>query len=135
MKPEGFDPLYALAVFLLMGVITSALRALPFFAARWLRHSSVVARLGRFLPPAIMVLLLLHVLAGLAALGAAQRVWQHGGVCGFADAAIASTRAASEVPEIATLPYMRNHTKQNGHPKADGRCSCTNSERIQRRTA
>lgn len=62
----AFAPLYVLSVFVIMAVISAGLRALPFFAARWLKHSSTVARLGRFLPPAIMVLLLLHTLVGLA---------------------------------------------------------------------
>ncbi|MBR4736472.1 MAG: AzlD domain-containing protein [Rhodocyclaceae bacterium] len=62
----GFAPLYTITVFVLMAVISAGLRALPFFAGRWLKHSSTVTRLGRFLPPAIMVLLLLHTLVGLA---------------------------------------------------------------------
>lgn len=46
--------------------VTFGLRALPFLAARRLRAQPTVQRLGRFLPLAIMTLLLLHALAGAA---------------------------------------------------------------------
>ena len=58
---------YLLAVIIAMGVVTFALRALPFVAAQWLQRHPVVGCLGRFLPPAIMLLLLLHAMVGAAA--------------------------------------------------------------------
>lgn len=60
------EPGYALGVILAMALITFALRALPFVAARWLQAHPMVDKLGRFLPLAIMVLLLLHALRGSA---------------------------------------------------------------------
>lgn len=60
------EPGYAFGVILAMSLITFALRALPFVAARWLHAHPLVERLGRFLPLAIMVLLLLHALRGAA---------------------------------------------------------------------
>lgn len=55
---------YAIAAILVMGLVTFALRALPFIAAFWLERSPLVRRLGAFLPPAIMMLLLIHSAAG-----------------------------------------------------------------------
>jgi branched-subunit amino acid transport protein AzlD len=52
---------------LAMGAVTFALRALPFFAAQWLQRHPVVGRLGKFLPLAIMTLLLLHTGLGASA--------------------------------------------------------------------
>ena len=60
------DTYYAIAVIALMALITFALRALPFVASRWLQSHPAVRRLGRFLPLAIMTLLLLHTLVGSA---------------------------------------------------------------------
>ena len=60
------DPYYTIAVIAMMALITFALRALPFVASRWLQSHPVVRRLGRFLPLAIMTLLLLHTLVGSA---------------------------------------------------------------------
>jgi branched-subunit amino acid transport protein AzlD len=54
------DKGYVLGVLVAMGGVTFLLRALPFFAAQWLRRHALVERLGRFLPLAIMTLLLLH---------------------------------------------------------------------------
>lgn len=51
---------YVLAAIVAMGAITFFIRALPFLGARWLRGSPVVRRIGVFLPPAIMALLLIH---------------------------------------------------------------------------
>ncbi len=59
---------YALGVLAAMAVVTFGLRALPFLAARWLQSHPLVQRLGRFLPLAIMALLLLHTLVGSARL-------------------------------------------------------------------
>jgi branched-subunit amino acid transport protein AzlD len=56
----------ALGAITAMAVVTFGLRALPFLAARWLQNSPLVQRLGRFLPLAIMTLLLLHTLVGQA---------------------------------------------------------------------
>lgn len=51
---------YVLSAIVAMGAITFLIRALPFLGARWLRGSPVVRRIGVFLPPAIMALLLTH---------------------------------------------------------------------------
>jgi len=56
----------ALWAMLAMAAVTFGLRAVPFLAARWLRHHPLVQRLGRFLPLAIMTLLLVHTLVGSA---------------------------------------------------------------------
>ena len=56
------DTSYALGVLAAMAVVTFGLRALPFLAARFLQSHPLVQRLGRFLPLAIMTLLLLHTL-------------------------------------------------------------------------
>ncbi|MHB8950542.1 MAG: branched-chain amino acid transporter permease [Rhodoferax sp.] len=56
------DTPYALGVLAAMAVVTFGLRALPFLAARFLQSHPLVQRLGRFLPLAIMTLLLLHTL-------------------------------------------------------------------------
>jgi len=58
------DTSYALGVLAAMAVVTFGLRALPFLAARFLQSQPLVQRLGRFLPLAIMTLLLLHTLVG-----------------------------------------------------------------------
>ena len=60
------DPGYALAALLTMAVVTFGLRALPFLAAKFLQKHPLVQQLGRFLPLAIMSLLLLHTLVGSA---------------------------------------------------------------------
>ena len=57
---------YLLAVIFLMGAITFGLRALPFLSAQWLKRSPVIQHLGRFLPLAIMALLLVHSASGAA---------------------------------------------------------------------
>lgn len=51
---------YVLGAIAVMGLVTFALRALPFVADHWLRRQPVVERLGQFLPLAIMSLLLVH---------------------------------------------------------------------------
>ena len=61
------DSLYVALVILVMAAVTFGLRALPFVAARFLTRHPIIRALGQFLPPAIMVLLLLHSLNGLAA--------------------------------------------------------------------
>jgi branched-subunit amino acid transport protein AzlD len=58
------DIAYAVGAITAMAVVTFGLRALPFLAARFLQSSPLVQRLGRFLPLAIMTLLLLHTLVG-----------------------------------------------------------------------
>lgn len=60
------DPAASAAAIAAAAAVTFALRALPFVGARWLRAHPVVQRLGRFLPLAIMTILLLHALAGAA---------------------------------------------------------------------
>lgn len=59
------DTGYVLLAIAAMGAVTFALRALPFMAAKWLQRSPRVLYLGRFLPPAIMTILLLHSLRDL----------------------------------------------------------------------
>lgn len=58
------DSTYALGALAAMALVTFGLRALPFLAARFLQSHPLVQRLGRFLPLAIMTLLLLHTLVG-----------------------------------------------------------------------
>lgn len=60
------DNAYVIAVIAAMGLVTFAIRALPFVAAQWLQKHPLVTRLGRFSPLAIMTLLLLHSLVGSA---------------------------------------------------------------------
>ena len=60
------DSVYVIAVIVIMGLVTFAIRALPFFAAHWLQEHPIVTRLGRFSPLAIMTLLLLHSMVGSA---------------------------------------------------------------------
>jgi branched-subunit amino acid transport protein AzlD len=60
------DNVYLLAVIVAMGAVTFGLRALPFLSAQWLRKSPAVRHLGRFLPLAIMALLLVHSASGAA---------------------------------------------------------------------
>jgi branched-subunit amino acid transport protein AzlD len=54
------NSLYVVTVIAAMGLVTIALRALPFVAAQWLKKHPVVQGLGQFLPLAIMTLLLVH---------------------------------------------------------------------------
>lgn len=58
------DSAYALWAIAIMTAITVLLRALPFLGAPWLRRFPLVMQLGRFLPSAIMTLLLLDTLRG-----------------------------------------------------------------------
>lgn len=60
------DSGYVVSVLVAMGVVTFALRALPFVAANWLQKHPVVQSLGEFLPLAIMTLLLTHTVVGAA---------------------------------------------------------------------
>lgn len=57
------DSGYVITVIVAMGLVTFGLRALPFVAAQWLQDHPLVKRLGRFLPLAIMAVLLLHSMA------------------------------------------------------------------------
>jgi branched-subunit amino acid transport protein AzlD len=54
------DTTYTLQALAVMGLVTFGLRALPFVAAQWLERHQEVRALGRFLPLAIMALLVLH---------------------------------------------------------------------------
>jgi branched-subunit amino acid transport protein AzlD len=58
---------YVVGVTVAMGLVTFALRALPFVAAQWLEKHPLVQRLGQFLPLAIMTLLLVNSMMGAAA--------------------------------------------------------------------
>jgi len=60
------DTAYAFGVLIAMALVTFGLRALPFLAARFLQSHPMVQGLGRFLPLAIMTLLLIHTLVGSA---------------------------------------------------------------------
>lgn len=60
------DAAHVVGVILGMGAVTALLRLLPFVAARWLGRHPAVQRLGGFLPPAIMMLLVLHSVLGSA---------------------------------------------------------------------
>jgi branched-subunit amino acid transport protein AzlD len=60
------DNTYVAGVIVAMGLLTFALRALPFVAAHWLKNHPRVHRLGQFLPLAIMTLLLVHAAVGAA---------------------------------------------------------------------
>ncbi|MCC2597126.1 AzlD domain-containing protein [Pusillimonas sp. MFBS29] len=66
------ETLYVLGVLAAMAAVTFALRAIPFFAAQWLRNNPLIRHLGRFLPLAIMTLLVLHSVVGLAGQHAAK---------------------------------------------------------------
>ena len=61
------DNLYVVGVIIAMGLVTFALRALPFFAGQWLQKHPMVHSLGQFLPLAIMTLLLVN--STIAAMG------------------------------------------------------------------
>lgn len=54
----------ALLATVVMAAITFGLRALPFVAAGFLRRHRLIRELGRFLPAAILALLLIHTLLG-----------------------------------------------------------------------
>jgi branched-subunit amino acid transport protein AzlD len=58
---------YAVAAVVGMAAVTVLLRAVPFLAASPLKRYPIVERLGRFLPSAIMTLLVLQTLHGSAA--------------------------------------------------------------------
>ena len=59
------QPGYVLGTIVAMALVTFGLRGLPFWAAPWLRRHAIVGRLGRYLPLAIMTVLLVH--AGMGA--------------------------------------------------------------------
>lgn len=69
------DSGYAVAAIAGMAAVTILLRAVPFLGAPLLKRYPIVERLGRFLPPAIMTLLLLHTLHGSASANSAGP-WQ-----------------------------------------------------------
>lgn len=54
----------AIKATLVMTAVTFGLRALPFVAAGFLRRHRIIRELGRFLPAAILALLLIHTLTG-----------------------------------------------------------------------
>ena len=60
------DRTYVLGAIVAMALVTVLLRALPFVAATLLQKHAIVQRLGRFLPLAIMSLLLMHAMVGAA---------------------------------------------------------------------
>ena len=99
------DASYAIWAIVGMGAVTLALRALPFLAAPWLRRYPVIARLGHFLPPAIMTLLLLDTLRGSSA-GNPAGPWQE--LLAIAVALVLQWRWHRPLPSIlgATLVYV-----------------------------
>ena len=103
------DATYVVGVVMAMGAVTFALRALPFVAARWLQRHAVVARLGRFLPMAIMVLLLLHASVSMAQ-GHARGFWAEAVAVLLALALQWWGRNALASMAVATVVYvlMRN---------------------------
>lgn len=58
--------IYIVAILFSVGV---AIRGLPFVFSKKLSESALVTKLGQFLPPAIMILLLLHSLKDIKFLG------------------------------------------------------------------
>ena len=60
------DALSVVGAIVAMGLVTFVLRGLPFVAAKWLQKNNLVMRLGKFLPLAIMTLLLVHAVMGSA---------------------------------------------------------------------
>ena len=58
---------YLLCVFVAMMLVSFAERAVPFVASDWLKKQKWVDDLGKFLPLAIMVLLVVHAALGAAA--------------------------------------------------------------------
>lgn len=64
MQVQPLDTIYLLSVFVAMGLVSFAERALPFVAAKWLKKQRWVSSLGAFLPMAIMVLLTVHAATG-----------------------------------------------------------------------
>ena len=61
------DLAYLFSVFAAMMLVSFAERAVPFVASDWLKKQKWVDDLGKFLPLAIMVLLVVHAAAGAAA--------------------------------------------------------------------
>lgn len=55
-----FEQNYTIGVVVAMAAVTFALRALPFLASKWLKSHHLVERIGKFLPLAIMTLLVVH---------------------------------------------------------------------------
>jgi len=58
------DTVFAFQAIIGMAVVTIFLRAVPFMGAAHIHKFPLLLKLGRFLPPAIMTLLLLHTARG-----------------------------------------------------------------------
>lgn len=99
------DTGYALWVIVAMAVITLLLRALPFLAAPWLKRSPLVMQLGRFLPSAIMTLLLLDTLRGSMA-GNPAGAWQELVAIAVAIVLQGRTRQPLLSISVATVLYV-----------------------------
>lgn len=99
------DSSYAVVAIAGMAAVTVLLRAVPFLGAQWLKRHPVVERLGRFLPPAIMTLLLLHSLQGSAAANQAD-AWQELAAISVAIALQLYLRHALSSILAATLLYV-----------------------------
>lgn len=99
------DTSYALWVIVAMAVITLLLRALPFLAAPWLKRSPLVMQLGRFLPSAIMTLLLLDTLRGSMA-GNPAGAWQELVAIAVAIVLQGRTRQPLLSISVATVLYV-----------------------------
>jgi len=59
------DTAYLLSVILVMSLATFATRVIPFVALKGLKEHPLLLFLGRYLPPAIMTLLVLYSLKGI----------------------------------------------------------------------
>jgi branched-subunit amino acid transport protein AzlD len=59
---------YVLLSIAAVGLVTFLVRALPFLAAKWLKHHPLVRQVGEVLPSAIMMILLVHSMRGLSEL-------------------------------------------------------------------
>lgn len=99
------DSVYALWAIAIMTVITVLLRALPFLGAPWLRRFPLVMQLGRFLPSAIMTLLLLDTLRGSMASNPSG-AWQELVAVGVAIVLQGSTRQPLLSILVATALYV-----------------------------
>ena len=99
------DTVYALWAIAVMTVVTVLLRALPFLAAPWLKRFPLVLQLGRFLPLAIMTLLLLDTLRGSMA-GNPAGAWQELVAIGVAIVLQGRTRQPLLSILVATALYV-----------------------------
>ena len=96
---------YALWAIAIMTGVTVLLRALPFLVAPWLKRMPLVMQLGRFLPLAIMTLLLLDTLRGSMA-GNPAGAWQELVAIAVAIVLQGRTRQPLLSISVATVLYV-----------------------------